>query len=76
MLYIVPKKFYRANFRDKATTASVHGQNFAVKFHRSDLENFFMFINCINLFCFSVLFINFKMRFCFLSIYHLKLSMF
>ena len=40
MLYIVSKTFYRANFRNKAMTAGVYGYNFAVKFHRSELENF------------------------------------
>ena len=39
MLYIVSKTFYRANFRNKAMTASVYAHNFAVKFHRSELEN-------------------------------------
>ena len=39
MLYIVPKKFYRANFKNKAMIGSVYGHNFAVKFHRSEMEN-------------------------------------
>ena len=34
MLHIVPKKFYQANFTNKAMTASIYGHNFAVEFHR------------------------------------------
>ena len=40
MLYIVSKTFYGANFKNKATTVSAYGHNSALKFHRSELENF------------------------------------
>ena len=42
MLYIVSKTFYWTNLKDKAMTASVYGHNFAVKFQRSELENFLL----------------------------------
>ena len=67
MPYIVCKTFYRANFKVKAMTASVYGHNFAVKFQSPELENVAMFINCIDLFCSFVLFINFQMRIGFVS---------
>ena len=35
---IAPKTFYRANFKNKAMTASVYGHNFAVNFR--ELVNF------------------------------------
>ena len=38
MLYIVSKTFYRANFGNKAITASVYG--LAVKFQRPELKIF------------------------------------
>ena len=56
MLYIVPKTFYRANFKNRAMTASVDGHNFAVKFHRSELENFcyvYKLHRFVLLFCFA-----------------------
>ena len=40
MLHNVSKTFHRANFRNEATTASVYGHNFAVKFQRPELEHF------------------------------------
>ena len=62
MLYIVSKTFYQANFKSKAMTTSVCGHNFAVKLQSPELENVAMFINWIDLFCYIVLLINFKMR--------------
>ena len=39
MLHIVSKTFYRANFQNKAMTASALGHNSAVKFQRPELES-------------------------------------
>ena len=56
MLYIVPKKFYRDNFKNRAMTASVYGHNFAAKFHRSELEHVcyvYKLHNFVLFFCFG-----------------------
>ena len=76
MLKIVPKTIYRTNFKNKAITASVYGHDFAVKFHRSELENFchvYKLHRFVLFFCFVHKFQNANW---FFSISHLKLSMF
>ena len=60
MLHVVPKTYYRENVKNKAMTASVYGHNFAVKFDRSELENFCYVYRFVLFFC--VLLINFKMQ--------------
>ena len=59
---VVSETFYLENLKNKAMTASVYGHDLAAKFQKTKFENFAMFINCIDLFCSFVLFINFKMR--------------
>ena len=76
MLSVVPMTFYRANFRNKAMTASVYGHNFAIKFHRSELENF-CHVYKLHRFVLFLCFAH-KLQKCklFFLISHLKLSMF
>ena len=62
MLYIVSKKFYRKNFKNKAMTSSVCGHSFAVKFQRPKLESFCYVYELHRFFLFFCLFINLKMR--------------
>ena len=76
MLYIVSKTFYRANFKDKATTATVYGHHFAVKFQRPALENF-CYVYKLPRFALLIWFVHkFQNANCFFLISHLKLSMF